>query len=56
MTPSKIKLKSVAAKAETIRTMIAAIETLPLSSEAEFSADLRMVAAGESFLLCDDEL
>ena len=50
MTPSKIRLKTVAAKAEAIRAMIASIETLPLTSEAEFSADARMVAAGESFL------
>jgi uncharacterized protein YutE (UPF0331/DUF86 family) len=50
MTPSKIRLKTVTAKAELIREMLAAIETLPLASEAEFSADPRMVAAGESFL------
>jgi uncharacterized protein YutE (UPF0331/DUF86 family) len=50
MSPSKIQLKTVAAKAELIREMLSAIETLPLASEAEFSADVRMVAAGESFL------
>lgn len=50
MTPSKIRLKTVASKAEAIRSMIAGIETLPLTSEAAFSADARMVAAGESFL------
>lgn len=50
MSPSKIRLKTVAAKAELIREMLAAIETLPLASETEFSADIRMVAAGESFL------
>jgi uncharacterized protein YutE (UPF0331/DUF86 family) len=50
MTPSKIRLKSVTAKAELIREMSAAIETLPLASEEEFSADVRMIAAGESFL------
>jgi uncharacterized protein YutE (UPF0331/DUF86 family) len=50
MSPSKIRLKSVTAKAELIREMLAAIETLPLASEAEFAADPRMVAAGESFL------
>lgn len=49
MSPGKIRLKTVAAKAELIREMLAAIETLPLASEAEFSADVRMVAAGESF-------
>ena len=30
--------------------MLAAIETLPLASEDDFTADPRMVAAGESFL------
>lgn len=50
MSPSKIRLKTVAAKAELIREMLTAIETLPLASEAEFVADVRMVAAGESFL------
>ena len=50
MSPSKVRLKTVAAKAEAIRTMVAAMETLPLTSEAEFAADARMVAAGESFL------
>jgi uncharacterized protein YutE (UPF0331/DUF86 family) len=50
MSPSKIRLRTVTAKAELIREMLAAIETLPLASAAEFSADPRMVAAGESFL------
>jgi uncharacterized protein YutE (UPF0331/DUF86 family) len=50
MSPSKIRLKTVAAKAELIREMMAAITTLPLTSEAAFSADVRMMAAGESFL------
>lgn len=50
MSPSKIRLKTVTAKAELIREMLAAIETLPLASEAELSADVRMMAAGESFL------
>jgi uncharacterized protein YutE (UPF0331/DUF86 family) len=50
MSPSKIRLKTVAAKAESIRTMLAGIESLPLGSETEFSQDLRMTAAGESFL------
>jgi uncharacterized protein YutE (UPF0331/DUF86 family) len=47
---SRIRLKTVATKAEVIREMLAGIQTLPLASEAEFSADFRMVAAGESFL------
>ena len=50
MSHSKIRLKTVTAKAELVREMLAAIETLPLGSEADFSADPRMVAAGESFL------
>lgn len=50
MSPGKVRLKTVAAKAELIREMLAAIETLPLASEAEFAQDPRMVAAGESFL------
>jgi uncharacterized protein YutE (UPF0331/DUF86 family) len=50
MSPSKIRLRTVTAKAGVIREMLAAIQTLPLASEAEFSADPRMVAAGESFL------
>ena len=50
MSPSEIRLKTVTAKAELIREMLAGIETLPLASEAEFSVDRRMVAAGESFL------
>jgi hypothetical protein len=50
MSPSKIRLKTVTAKAELVREMLAAIETLPLATEADFSADMRMVAAGESFL------
>jgi uncharacterized protein YutE (UPF0331/DUF86 family) len=50
MSPSKIRLKTVATRAELIREMLAAIETLPLGSEAELSADPRMLAAGESFL------
>jgi uncharacterized protein YutE (UPF0331/DUF86 family) len=50
MSPSKIRLRTVTAKAGLIREMLAAIQTLPLASEAEFSADPRMVAAGESFL------
>lgn len=50
MSPGKIRLKTVTAKVELIREMLAGIETLPLASEAEFCADSRMVAAGESFL------
>jgi uncharacterized protein YutE (UPF0331/DUF86 family) len=50
MTPGTIQRKTVAAKAQGIREMLAAVSSLPLASAAEFSADPRMVAAGESFL------
>lgn len=50
MTPSKIRQKTVTAKAESIREMLGAITSLPLASAADFSSDIRMVAAGESFL------
>jgi uncharacterized protein YutE (UPF0331/DUF86 family) len=50
MSPGKIRQKTVAAKADLIRAMLAGISSLPLGSEADFTADLRMVAAGESFL------
>jgi uncharacterized protein YutE (UPF0331/DUF86 family) len=50
MSPGSVRVKTVAAKAELIRDMLAAIETLPMASEAEFTADPRMVGAGESFL------
>lgn len=50
MTPGTIRQKTVAAKAQGIREMLAAISSLPLASAAVFSSDLRMVAAGESFL------
>jgi uncharacterized protein YutE (UPF0331/DUF86 family) len=50
MSPDKIRLKTVSGRAELIRERLAAIGTLPLGSEAELSADPRMLAAGESFL------
>jgi uncharacterized protein YutE (UPF0331/DUF86 family) len=50
MTPGKIQQKTVATKSQGIREMLAAIETLPLASSADFFADVRMMAAGESFL------
>jgi uncharacterized protein YutE (UPF0331/DUF86 family) len=50
MSPGKIRQKTVAAKADLIRDMLAGISSLPLGSEADFTADPRMVAAGESFL------
>ncbi|MCP3958425.1 MAG: DUF86 domain-containing protein [bacterium] len=50
MTRSSIRMAVVTAKLDVIRRMLAGISTLPLSSESEFLADPRMVAAGESFL------
>jgi len=50
MTPGPIRQKTVAAKAQGIREMLVAITSLPLASAVVFSSDLRMVAAGESFL------
>lgn len=50
MTPSKIRQKTVTAKAQGIREMLAGITSLPLTSAAELSSDIRMLAAGESFL------
>jgi uncharacterized protein YutE (UPF0331/DUF86 family) len=50
MSPGAIRQKTVAAKAQGIREMLVAITSLPLASAAVFSSDVRMVAAGESFL------
>jgi uncharacterized protein YutE (UPF0331/DUF86 family) len=50
MTPTGVRTKTVAAKAELIRALLAGIATLPLASPEAFAADPRMVAAGESFL------
>lgn len=50
MTPGTIRRKTVAAKAQGIREMLAASSSLPLASATSFASDLRMVAAGESFL------
>jgi hypothetical protein len=50
MTPGTIRQKTVAAKAQGIREMLAASSSLPLASVTSFASDLRMVAAGESFL------
>jgi uncharacterized protein YutE (UPF0331/DUF86 family) len=43
-------LSVVTGKVDIVRRMLAGIATLPLASKAEFLADPRMVAAGESFL------
>lgn len=50
MTPGQIRQKTVADLVQRIRDMLAAINSLPLASADAFSSDLRMVAAGESFL------
>ncbi|MFN3414386.1 MAG: hypothetical protein ACK42L_10045 [Thermoanaerobaculum sp.] len=49
-TVTPIQEKVVAAKSEAVREMVRFIETLPLASVESFTADPRMVAAGESFL------
>lgn len=48
MTP--IQERVVAARAAAVREMVQLMGTLPLESLASFTADVRMVAAGESFL------
>lgn len=48
MTP--IQEKVVAARSQTVREMVRFMETLPLATVESFTADPRMVAAGESFL------
>jgi len=50
MVKGLISQKIVVAKLAVIDDMFRGIDTLPLSSESEFSRDSRMVAAGESFL------
>ena len=50
MVPGPISKKIVAAKLETVTEMLVGVESLPLSSFADFTRDPRMVAAGESYL------
>jgi uncharacterized protein YutE (UPF0331/DUF86 family) len=50
MSPGAVRATVVADKAAVIEQMLAGVATLPLATEAEFLADSRMVAAGESFL------
>lgn len=50
MTPTKIRSAVVAERAAWIRKMVFAIQSLPLSSYAEFISDARNVAAAESYL------
>ena len=46
----RIRQTTVAARAQVVRDMLAAMDRLPLASAAEFAADPHMVAAGESYL------
>lgn len=50
MTPGRVRRVVVADKVETIRRMLDGIGTLPLADLAAFREELRMVAAGDSFL------
>ena len=50
MTRGLIRVAVVTGKIEIVQRMLAGVATLPLASKAEFLADPRMVAAGESFL------
>jgi uncharacterized protein YutE (UPF0331/DUF86 family) len=50
MSPGAIRASVVSDRAAIIGQMLAGVASLPLGSEAEFLADPRMVAAGESFL------
>ena len=50
MVPGLVSQKIVAAKLDAISEMLSGVQSLPLASENEFTRDLRMVAAGESYL------
>jgi len=50
MVPGLISQKIVVAKLDVITEMLRGVESLPLGSFDEFSRDVRMIAAGESFL------
>lgn len=50
MTPGPISRLVVADKVDLIRRMLDGARSLPLQSLADFSADPRMVAAGDSYL------
>ena len=49
MTPGSISRIVVADKVAMVRRMLDGIRSLPLGSLADFIADTRMVAAGDSF-------
>ena len=50
MSPSQIRRVVVADKIAAVRRMLDGIRTLPLGDLADFTADPRMVAAGDSYL------
>ncbi len=50
MTPSRIRADIVAEKAAWVRRMLSGMESLPLASLREFTADTRTSAAAESYL------
>ncbi|MFN7962472.1 MAG: DUF86 domain-containing protein [Thermoanaerobaculia bacterium] len=50
MSPSQVRQRTVAEKASLVREMLGSMATLPLASLEAFTADPRMVAAGESYL------
>jgi uncharacterized protein YutE (UPF0331/DUF86 family) len=50
MSPGQIRDSLVAAKVELIGRMLEGISRLPLATEAAFSSDPHMAAAGESYL------
>lgn len=50
MSPSQIDPKILTTKKQAVREMLLGIERLPLESLGAFTADDRMVAAGESYL------
>jgi uncharacterized protein YutE (UPF0331/DUF86 family) len=50
VSPDRIDAGVVAAKTETIRSMLTGIASLPLDTYAAWTDDPRMIAAGESYL------
>lgn len=50
MSPGHVRQSVVTEKAQVVREMLAGIESLPLGDLGAFTRDLRMVAAGESYL------
>lgn len=50
MSPRRLRRGVVTAKADLVRALVARMDTLPLGSVDELTADQHMVAAGESYL------